>query len=111
MLQKCLTMAGDPIRVLLIQSWVIRGSALRDELRSAGFEPFVFRVDFEHALAAALPRGGYDVVILDTKSSGVPRAVVEALMRAHAIKAPLIELHAGRPIGMAVREAVAAIRN
>jgi FixJ family two-component response regulator len=97
--------------VLLIQSWIIRGAEVRDALRSNGYEPQVYRVDFEPALAAALPRSTYDVILLDTRSTGIARTHVETLMRDHGVRAPLVEIVAGRPLGEDVLAALSAIRN
>ena len=74
-------MALEPLRVLLVQSWVIPAAAMRAALRTAGYEPKLFRVDFEPALAAALTRSTYDVVVLDSVSTGLSRKTVETAMR------------------------------
>lgn len=103
-------MAGEPLRVLLIQSWVIRGE-VRDVLKAAGYAPQIYRADFESALVAALPRNAYDVVILDGRSSGLARATVEAHMRGIGVCVPLVEIVPGRDLGSEVRAALAATRN
>ena len=104
-------MAHKAVRVLLIQSWIIRSAEVRDALRSNGYEPQVYRVDFEPALAAALPRGSYDVIVLDTRSTGIARTHVETLMREHAVRTPLVEIIPGRSLGEDVSAALAATRN
>jgi hypothetical protein len=104
-------MPAKALRVLLIQSWIIGGAEVRDALRSNGYEPLVYRVDFESALAAALPRGVYDVIVLDCRSTGIARSHVETLMRDHGVRAPLVEIMPGRPLGDDVTAALAATRN
>lgn len=104
-------MAGEPLRVLLIQSWVIRGGEVRDALTAAGYAAHIYRADFEPALVAALSRHTYDVVILDGRSTGLSRATVEARMREHGACLPLVEVEAGRALGSDVRAALAATRN
>ena len=97
-------MAGEPLRVLLIQSWVIPGAEVRTALTAAGFEPRIFRVDHEPALVAALTRAIYDVVILDARS-GLSRAEVEPLLRSSPVRGPLVEYFVDQPLGASVRAA------
>jgi len=104
-------MAGEPLRVLLIQSWLVRGAETRDALATAGYHPQIYRVDFESALSAALPRGSFDIVILDAKTSGISRATVETLMKDAGIKIPLVEVLPDRSLADDVRSALAARRN
>ena len=104
-------MAGEPLRVLLIQSWIIRGAEVRDQLRAAGYAPQIYRADFEPAVAAALTRNTYDVVILDSKSTNLARGLIENLMREHGVKTPIVEIAPGRELGSDVRHALAALRN
>ncbi len=104
-------MAPKVLRVLLIQSWIIRGAEVRDALRSNGYEPQVYRVDFESALAAALSRASYDVLLLDSRSTGIARSRVETLMRDLGIRAPLVEIIPGRCLGDDVVAALTANRN
>lgn len=99
------------LRVLLVQSWLIRGAETRDALVACGYHPQIYRVDFEAALAAALLRGGHDLVILDAKSSGLSRGLVEALMKDHGVRVPLVELVPGIPLADAVRQGLAALVN
>lgn len=105
-------MAGELLRVLLIQSWVVPGSDVRDALRAAGYDPKIFRVDFESALVAALQRGSYHVVLLDSQSTGVPRLMVEQLMIEHGMHLiPLVVLVPRQDLASDVRIALSALRN
>jgi hypothetical protein len=104
-------MAPEPLRVLLVQSWVIPGTELRAALRSAGYAPKLFRVDFEAALTAALSHGTYDVIVLDAASTGLFRATVEALQRQAGTTTPVIELGRIDELAEAIRIALAARRN
>ena len=97
--------------MLLVQSWVIPATALRAALQADGYEATLFRVDFEPALAAALTRAIYDVVVLDSASTGLTRATVAASMREHGVKAPLIELGELADLAGAIRSALRATRN
>lgn len=103
-------MAGEILRVLLIQPWVIPGARIRDALRAAEFEPRIFRVDHEPALAAAMGRMLYDVVIVDPRA-GLSRSRVEALLREAGVRAPIVEYFEDQPLGEQVRAAVGAVRN
>lgn len=103
-------MAGETLRVLLIQPWVIPGALIRDALRGSDYEPRIFRVDHEPALVAAIGRMLYDVVILDPRA-GLSRSHVEALLREGGVRAPLVEYFEDQPLGEQVRAAVGAVRN
>ena len=102
---------AEPVRILLIQSWVISGTAIRAMLRDAGFEPRLFRVDHVPALAAALSRGRHDVILFDTASTGLTRGTLDALMREHGVALPVIELGAPDRLIEDIRGALASIRN
>lgn len=104
-------MVSKPLRVLLIQSWVVPGSELRSALREGGYQPLIYRVDFEPALVAALPRRSYDLVLLDSKTTSLSPSAVHALMGEHGIRVPLVVLAPGRDILADVREALDVLRN
>jgi hypothetical protein len=103
--------SAEALRVLLIQSWVIPGAVVRGALVACGYHPQIYRVDFESALVAALPRATYDLVIVDPKTSGLSRTHVEVLMRDHGVRAPLVELVPGKPLEEQLRAALAPLRN
>ena len=84
---------------------------MRDALRAAGYAPQIYRVDFESALIAAMQRGGYHVVLLDPRSSGLARPTVEALMLEHGVHLPLVILVRGQDLASDVRTALSALRN
>lgn len=102
---------AEPVRVLLIQSWVIPGTAIRAALRDGGFEPRMFRADHEPAVSAALPRGGYDVILLHTPSTGITRATLHRMMREHGARIPVLELGDLADLASAIRAALAHVRN
>lgn len=102
---------AEPVRILLIQSWIIAGATLRAVLRDAGFEPRIFRVDHVPALAAALSRGRHDVIVLDVASSGLTRETVEALMREHGAALPIVELGESAALAADLRSALGSVRN
>lgn len=81
-------------------------------MRAAGYAPQLYRVDFESALVAALQRGGYHLVLLDSRSCGLPRPLVETLMLEHGVHLiPLVDLKPGQDLAADVRIALSALRN
>lgn len=97
--------------MLLIQSWLVPGAEIRETLRAAGYQPHLYRVDFEPALVAALQRGGFHIVVLDSQSTGLTRPAVLALMAEHNVALPLVDLVPGRSLCDDVRIALSALRN
>jgi len=97
--------------MLLIQSWVVPGAEISAALREGGFRPTIIRVDFEPAMAAALSRSSYDVVVLDPVSTGFAPADVERLLCVHGVRAPLVVLESVGSLPAAIRAARAALRN
>lgn len=108
-------MALDQIHALLIQPWVTRAEVVHEEieapLRAAGFTPRLTRVDFASALAAALSRDTFDVVLLDPHTPGLTRPLVEELLRDYHVRAPLVVLGDPATLGEHVRAALVAQRN
>jgi len=82
--------APDEVRILLIRPWTERLAPFRAALRAVGIHARIARVDIEPALDAALGRSGYDVIVLDPKTPGVTRDIVEARLRDHARFAPVV---------------------
>lgn len=112
-LQKLRTMtpASVKVRILLIRSWTESLAPLRAELRAAGFEAEIVRIDFEPALNAALARERFDAVIFDPATGGIPRSVVETRLREHRRAAPLVVLGSLSTIGAELHRALAELRN
>jgi hypothetical protein len=104
-------MAGQPLRVLLIQSWTVQGEVVLGPLRAAGFDPQITRVDFEAALEAALSRGRIDVVIYDPATAGMPRSLVDGKLVEHGIALPFVALSAPDGLADAVQKALVQSRN
>jgi hypothetical protein len=104
-------MASVPVRILLIQSWVVRSDHMRVRLCDAGYLPRLYRVDFEAALVAALSRGNFDIVLHDPTTPKLPRTVVEACMKEHGIRVPLVDLGDLNTIGDRVRASLGALKN
>ncbi len=75
--------ASEKVRILLIRPWTEPLSAFRDALTASGIRARIWRVDIEPALNAALSRTSYDLVILDPRTPGITREVVEATLREH----------------------------
>jgi hypothetical protein len=73
------------VRILLVRSWLHSLEPLRKALRSVDLEPRITRVDLEPALAAALSRGTFDVVIVDPLTPTISRETVEACLREHGV--------------------------
>ncbi len=112
-LQKLRTMppASVKVRILLIRSWTESLAPLRAELRAAGFEAELVRIDFEPALNAALARERFDAVIFDPDIRGITRSVVETRLREHRRAAPVVVLESLSTIGAELHRALAELRN
>lgn len=112
-LQKLRTMspASTKLRILLIRSWTESLAPLRAELRAAGFDAEIVRIDFEPALNAALAREHFDAVIFDPGVRGITRDVILARLREHRRSAPVVILGAVSTIGAALHRALAQVRN
>ena len=96
----------DAIRILLIRPWTAPLGPLRIALERAGMTARFHRVDIEPALNAALHRGGYDVVVLDPKTTAISLAVVEACMKANRRPLPIVTLSDPTTIADAIRSAL-----
>jgi len=100
------------MKVLLVRPWVHPLAPLRDALRVGGFDPRFTRVDIEPALNAALQRGPHDVILLDTNTPSLSRALVEARLRDHRLDIPIVELdHDPLALPDRIRNALAARRH
>lgn len=73
----------EKARILLIRPWTEPLSAFRGALTASGIQARISRVDIEPALNAALSRTSYDLVILDPRTPGITRELVEAMLRQH----------------------------
>lgn len=104
-------MRGEPLRILLIQRWIIPADGIRARLVSAGYVPHITRVDFEAALEAALWRGGLDVILVAKGTPGLPVSTVQSRLREYSCHAPLVELGDLETLGQRIRDAVATLRN
>ncbi len=104
-------MAAEPVRLLLIQSWVIQTEGVRARLAAAGFHARITRVDFEAALDAAIWRRDFDAVVVNPATPGLPMSAIDAQMKAHGILVPLLELGDLDTLGMRLRHALATRRN
>lgn len=104
-------MAAEPVRLLLIQSWVIQTDGIRARLAGAGFHARITRVDFEAALDAAIWRRDFDAVLVNPATPALPLTVIEAHMKTHGIQVPLLELGDLDTLGVRLRHALAARRN
>ena len=104
-------MAGEPLRILLIQRWIIPADGVRTRLTAAGYLPLITRVDFEAALEAALWRGGLDLIIVAKETPGLPSSTVESRMREYGCTAPLVELGDFETLCERIRAALATRRN
>lgn len=71
------------VRILLIRPWTEPLSAFRSALTANGIRARISRVDIEPALDAALSRTSYDVVVLDPRTPGITREMVDAMLREH----------------------------
>jgi hypothetical protein len=111
MLQNSPGMAAEPVRLLLIQTWVIATDGLRARLAAAGFTAWITRVDFEAALDAACWRRDFDAVIVNPATPGLPVAIVEARMKELGIDVPVVELDDLETLCTRLRHAIAARRN
>lgn len=104
-------MAAEPVRLLLIQSWVIQTDGIRARLATAGFHARITRVDFEAALDAAIWRRDFDAVLVNPATPGLSLAVIEGHMKTHGVHVPLLELGDLETVGVRLRQALAARRN
>ena len=100
-----------PIRILLVRSWLHRLEPIRTALRAAGFSPSFVRVDIEPALHAALTRGGFDVVIIDSTLRRITREVVRARIGELRPGTPLVVLGSLHDLGARIAAVLEARRN
>jgi hypothetical protein len=80
------------LRVLVVRRWTEPLGDLRVALESAGHVVHLVRVDFEPALNAVLSRDSFDAVIFDPATPEMSRGLIEASLREHGCRCPLIEL-------------------
>jgi hypothetical protein len=73
--------AMEKVRILLVRPWIEPLSAFRDALRAAEIHARISRVDIEPALNAALSRISYDLIVLDPRTPGITRDLVEDRLR------------------------------
>jgi DNA-binding NtrC family response regulator len=99
------------VQLLLIRPWIHSLAPLRASLRRAGFEARFTRVDIEPALHAALVRGGYDVVVVDPATPGLPHSTIESCLRDHRADLPIIVLEDIESLGERVKAALASRRS
>jgi len=81
---------NDKVRILLIRPWTDPFAPFRAALRAVGIHARISRVDIEPALHAALGRSSYDVIVLDPRTPGISRDVVDAGLREHARLIPVV---------------------
>lgn len=112
-LQKLPTMAAarTRLRILLVRPWTEPLAPLRAELRGAGIDATLVRIDFEPALNAAILRDHFDAVIYDPLTSGITRELVQARLREHRRAAPVVVLESLSTIAGALERALAELRN
>jgi hypothetical protein len=100
-----------PIEILLVRSWLLPWEPIRSALHGAGFVARFHRVDIEPALAAALTRDAYDVVILDPRIPGLTRELVQARIAELRPGTPLVLLGRLDDLGVRIAAALDARRN
>lgn len=78
-------MAADreKVRILLVRPWTEPLREFRAALAATGIEARISRVDIEPALNAALSRTSFDLIVLDPRTPGITRELVESLLRDH----------------------------
>jgi DNA-binding NtrC family response regulator len=103
--------AKDAIRILLIRPWTEPLAPLRSALTAADLRARFHRVDIEPALNAALDRGGYDVIIFDTRTPGISRETIESRMKANRRAIPIVTLGDARTLADEIREALQSHAN
>jgi hypothetical protein len=75
--------AIEKVRILLVRPWTVPLREFRAALAASGIGARISRVDIEPALNAALSRTSYDLVVLDPRTPGITRELVEARLRDH----------------------------
>jgi DNA-binding NtrC family response regulator len=73
----------EKVRILLIRPWTEPLRAFRDALRAAEIQARISRVDIEPALNAALSRSSYDLIVLDPRTPGITRELLDERLREH----------------------------
>ncbi len=104
-------MANVKMRILLVRPWTEDLAPLRAELRGAGIDAQLVRIDFEPALNAALVRDRFDAVIFDPKTPGITRELIETRLREHRRAAPVVVLDSVLTIARDLERALAEQRN
>lgn len=74
---------SEKVRILLIRAWTEPLAGFRAALAASGIEARISRVDIEPALNAALSRTSFDLIVLDPRTPGITRDLVEARLRDH----------------------------
>ena len=103
--------AKHAIRILLIRPWTQPLAPLRIALEQAGMTARFHRIDIEPALNAALDRGGYDVVVFDSRTPGITREIIESCMRANRRSFPIVTLSDPSTLADDIRQAFRAQLN
>jgi len=75
--------SSEKVRILLVRPWTEPLVAFRAALVASGIEARISRVDIEPALNAALSRTSFDLIVLDPRTPGITRDLVEARLRDH----------------------------
>jgi DNA-binding NtrC family response regulator len=106
-----MTTPNTKIRILLVRPWTESLAPLRAELRAAGFDAQLVRIDFEPALNAALMRDRFDVIIYDPTTRGITRELIETRLRENRRAVPVVVLDSVSTIARAIERALAEQRN
>lgn len=100
-----------PVRVLVIQSWIVDAQPIECALRESGIDASIVRADFEALLNAALAHERFDVVIFDPATPDLSRETVEHCLRLNGREAPLVVLGDVASLGDDVHRLLAPRRN
>jgi hypothetical protein len=95
----------------MVQTWTLDVTPFDDALRAAGIHAAITRVDFRAALEAALAQQRFDLVVVDPRTSDLPREVVEECVARAGRDVSIITLDDPATLGECVLRALAPRRN
>ena len=81
---------SNPLRLLLVEDSEADAELLAQQLRRAGFTLAFERVETAHALAAALARAPWDLIISDNSMPGFSGTEALSLLRSRGLDIPFI---------------------
>ena len=96
-------------RVLLVRAWTHEVGPIVAQLRDAGLDPEITRVDFEAALHAALSEEPFDIVVHD--DAALTRDAIDGALRERPPVPPVVAIEPLATLGERVVRELRERRN